>query len=330
MNSLRSAIPLAVLIALTTSNLILIQGISAVAPPTVPEFSVKFIPNSYSVTTTDPYTDQTTTMRNLNNTLQVTIKNQPAIDSTHQIYYNIRVRPHFEGNWTELYPLWTLATEPYNWETETWKKAKYLYIAEMPERIQTPKQSNKQETIITLTLNENSVYPLSNLPDNAQIDFQVQAVIGHSAQCWATQHALYPEYGGYYEDAVAYDGSSDWSSTQTVTVPSSSATAQPSATTESPSFSGAPIPADSMQVNDLVIIILSVSAVIIVAIIAVAAVLIKKAKTHVATAAPNYKRNQKIAVLPIELLVQTPQPICNVKWVLNQKRLFLQKFSLMK
>jgi hypothetical protein len=271
MHTSKSRLSLAILLILATS-LILIPSTSAVSAPSVPQFSVKFTPSSYSVTTTDPYTDQTTTTRNQNNTIQVTIKNQPAIDSPHQIYYNIRVRPHFEGNWTELYPLWNLASAPARSESGDFPMAQYLYHADLPLARRTPMQSNGEYTVITFALNENNEFTpdaLINLPVNAKVDFQVEAIVGHDAQYWYIQHPLFPTYGGLYQDSLAYDTDSGWSSTQTITVGTDSAAA---AITDL---------IGSGQVS--IWIVVAVSAVIIAAVIVVAAVLVKRAKTQIAS-----------------------------------------------
>jgi hypothetical protein len=272
MNAYKNGLSLVILLALATFP-ILIPSTSAISAPTVPQFSVKFTPSSYSVTTTDPYTGQTTTTLNHNNTIQVTIKNQPAIDSTHQIYYNIRVRPHFEGNWTELFPLWNLASAPARSEAGDFPMAQYLYHADLPLARRTPMQSNGEYTTITFALNENNEYTpdaLIDLPDNARVDFQVEAIVGHDAQYWYIQHPLFPTYGGLYQDSVAYDTDSGWSSTQTITVGTDSAAA---AITDL---------LGSRQVSIWIVVV--VSAIIVVAVIAVAAVLIKRAKTQTATA----------------------------------------------
>ncbi|MCW4000006.1 MAG: hypothetical protein NWE93_07190 [Candidatus Bathyarchaeota archaeon] len=198
----------------------------SVPKPAVPQFTIKYVPASYSTTTTDPYTGQTTTTQHPNRTIQITMTNQPTIGSNHSIYYNIRVRPHFEGNWTELYPLWKLPTARYDWDTETWTYSQYLYTQEMPLALQTPIQSSGQYTTVNLPLDENPRYPLSHLPDSAQLDFQVEALVGHAAQSWAIQHPLNPEYGGYYVDSVAYDSDSGWSGTKTINLADSSVTIQ--------------------------------------------------------------------------------------------------------
>ena len=77
------------------------------------------------------------------------------------------------------------------------------------------------------------------IPDDAQIDFQAQALIGHSSQAWVIDHPLYPTIGGHFVPAVAYDSASDWSSTQTVTI-GEGQTATPSPATPTPTATNMP------------------------------------------------------------------------------------------
>ncbi len=222
----------------------------SVPKPLVPSFTVKYVPSTYSVTETDPYTDETTTTQHPNSTIQVTIKNQSAPDSSHSVYYNIRVRPHFEGDWAELYPLEKLAAKPYDWDTETWTSAMYLYTQDVPLALQTPTQSSGGYTTITLPLDENPPYPLRDLPENAKVDFQVEAIIGHDAQYWLTQHALYPEYGGMWSDAVAYDSDSGWSSTQTIALGEASVNPTPDSSAAPSAEEGSPTPTQTGAASD--------------------------------------------------------------------------------
>ena len=171
---------------------VIVPACEAVPTPTVPEFTVKIIDSTYSVTTKDPYTGADVTQQHSNNSIQVTIKNQALSDSTHQIYYNVRTRPHFEGNWTELYSVVDAPNAPYNWDTKTWTYSKYLSH-------NTPPQSNNAFTVVTIALGESGNYLFTHLPPNAQVDFQVEAIVGHDSQVWAIQHPFTPEYGGYYE-----------------------------------------------------------------------------------------------------------------------------------
>ncbi|MGB9853452.1 MAG: hypothetical protein ACPLRY_01390 [Candidatus Bathyarchaeales archaeon] len=210
--------------------------------PTVPVFTVKFVNASYSVTSTNPYTGLSETKLINNNSIEVTIKNQPFDYPGYQIYYNIRVKPHFAENWTEIYPVRNM-TSSYNGDG-TFSYALYIN----PD---SPPQSKSSFTVITFPVVPTQLYGapdysydiqryysgaedqegcffafLSAIPAGGQIDFQVQALVGHSSQRWGVQHPLFPTYGGYFAPAVAYDGASDWSETKTVTIFTSSSSSQ--------------------------------------------------------------------------------------------------------
>ena len=78
--------------------------------PSVPEFTLKFIDNSYTVpttttTTTDPYTGKqaVTTQTGYyiqNASLQISIKNQ-TIDSS-DLYFDVRMRGNFSEVWDDI------------------------------------------------------------------------------------------------------------------------------------------------------------------------------------------------------------------------------------
>ena len=71
---------------------------------------------------------------------------------------------------------------------------------------------------------------LPAVPYGAQVDFQIEALIGHNSTYWYPDNSL-PQpphyYGstpspqqpqGYYLPAIAYDSNSSWSPTQTITI----------------------------------------------------------------------------------------------------------------
>jgi hypothetical protein len=62
-------------------------GVSGITKPSVPEFTVKFVNASYSVTTTNPYTGVNEIQQISNNSIEVKINNQPFDYSNIQIYY---------------------------------------------------------------------------------------------------------------------------------------------------------------------------------------------------------------------------------------------------
>lgn len=218
---------LAPVMPLSQSDLALANAESSLTKPSVPEFTVKFVYSSYNVTTTDPYTGVNATQQFDNNTIQVTIKNQPFGYSsngvTYRLYYNVRTKPRFEGNWTERYPVIDRPNSPYDWDNKSWSYSKYLFDPN------SQLQSNSDYTVISYALGENGFYLFIGLPSNAQLDFQVEAIVGHESQAWAIEHPLAPEYGGYYEPAIAFDYTSGWSNTQTITINGSAPTTTPTA-----------------------------------------------------------------------------------------------------
>ena len=191
--------------------------------PSVPEFTVEYVDYSYDVppkttSTTDLYTNKTTTTtfpghRVSNYSIEVTIKNQPFDYSvnglTYHLYYNVRTKPHFAENWTELYPL----VDRLRYRDS---RIKSKYVSD-----ESPHASNSNFTVLS--------FSTSNYPDDAQVDFQVQTIVGHYSQVFVLDYAFLP-IRGHYETAVAFDVAGDWSSTQTVILTISTPTPSPEPT----------------------------------------------------------------------------------------------------
>ena len=152
--------------------------------PSVPEFTVRQVNNWYDVPTTysvDKYTGETIThagYRVDNKSIEITVKNQPFTSdgSGVKLYYAVRYKGHYEEDWWNFFTI-----ENY------------------------PVQSVSEYTVILLPLDR------FNFPVRAEVDFQVQALMGTvklvEARLW----------GGfnYYE----FDGeSSVWSETQTLLI----------------------------------------------------------------------------------------------------------------
>jgi hypothetical protein len=78
-----------------------------------------------------------------------------------------------------------------NWWTEQKTTLNELYLY--------PQNASGENTVI--------VYPQEGFPVSGQVDFQVQAII-------ATYRTIYYDF-----DAWEYDNRSDWSNTQTITIP---------------------------------------------------------------------------------------------------------------
>lgn len=240
MDSISKGFALFFILTMVISSLSLIMVKPAYAQsipkPSVPQFTVKFVNASYSVTTTNSYTGLNETQQISNNSIEVTIKNQPFDYSnnglTYQIYFNVRTKPHFADNWTEVYPLEN-RTSSYNGDG-TFSYGEYISA-------DSASQSKSSYTIITFPVVATDTYSasgydiqryysggegqegryfafLSAIPDGGQVDFQVEALVGHDSQSWVIEHPFYPTIGGHFAPAVAYDSTSGWSNIQTITI----------------------------------------------------------------------------------------------------------------
>jgi hypothetical protein len=246
-----------IIIAISSLSLMMIKpaGAQSIPTPSVPQFTVKFVNASYSVITKNSYTGINEIHLINNNSIEVSIKNQPFDSSNYQMYFNVRAKPHLADNWTEVYPLESF-TSSYN-ANGTFSYAEYISS-------DSPSSSSSSYTVITFPVVPPDLYQasgydiqryysgqegqdglywafLSAVPPSAQIDFQVETQVGHASQMWVIQHPFYPLLGGMLAPAVAYDSASGWSVSQTIiigqTSVSSSASPSPSSTPTVPEFS---------------------------------------------------------------------------------------------
>jgi len=213
MNNKNLVAILILIMAISSTSVMMVKPANAQTIPnlTIPQFTIKFVNASYTVTTTNSYTGQNQTQLINNNSIEITIKNQPFDysnnDLTYQIYFNIRIKPHFSNtdNWTEVYPLENLTSSPAN-ANGIFPFAWYVY---------SPAQSNSTSTIIDFQVAPTDVYqangydiygtPFYGIPIDSQLDFQVEALVGHNSTYWYIQHPFTPTYGGFSVSAVAYD-----------------------------------------------------------------------------------------------------------------------------
>ncbi len=139
----------------------------SIPKPSVPEFTVKLVDHSYVVPTStsiDPYTGQEIINPSYtveNKTIDITIKNQRFVppDNLTKLYYNVRVKGHFEESWTELYQI----------------------------------SNNTSQNSLRIQLDsENTVISTpQDYPSGGLVDFQVEAVI-------ATAHPFFNTNFGYW------------------------------------------------------------------------------------------------------------------------------------
>lgn len=149
----------------------------------VPEFTVKLVNRFYDVPptqTTDPYTGKTTTQPGHQveyQEIEITIKNQ---NYPLGIMYNVRTKGHFAQQWREEYNI---------------------------NNKQHPPQSEGQYTVLSIPIE-------NNWPDDAQIDFQVEAMSGAFTSDPDPEHST----SGFRPPTVFDGTTSGWSKTQTLTI----------------------------------------------------------------------------------------------------------------
>jgi len=201
---------LASLFALTTIPTTIVQ---ATPKPSIPQFTIKLVDNSYDVppsttTTVDSYTGKETTTtkpgyRVDNRSIEVTIKNQPFTPYTNadgyecKLYYNVQAKGHF-GNDTE-------------WRTQFFSYGPGPYSGD--SRGGGIAQSNSGHTVASASIN----YPVGSL-----VDFKAEAFIGYWVGPTIVEH-LY----GFHGSTLTHDVSSGWSGIQTITIPSGTVLSSP-------------------------------------------------------------------------------------------------------
>jgi hypothetical protein len=194
--------------------------------PSVPQFTVKLIDDSYDVppvTTTvmDPYTGKetiTTTpgYRVEQKAIEVTIKNQPftpyTIESSDiwkygqngqqfNLYYEVQFKGHFSEDWQNF-------VNPYD----------IYFLAVIV-------QSDSEYTVVS---------QVANYEAGSQLDFRVKAIIGYTYNAAHNNAAIIPPQWSIQKT----DDQSDWSGIQVFTVPDNpSASASPSQTATLPTSS---------------------------------------------------------------------------------------------
>lgn len=199
---MRKTFSLALILILAFSSLIMIKPADSqtIPKPSVPEFTVKLVDNSYDVppttrSTTNYYKNITTTtvisgyhVRNV--TIELTMRNQPyppdVGGNKTSLIYQIQMKPHFAQNWTDASPTSIIPT--------------------------------------TVPIN-GSGYTIANFPanyaPNDEVDFRVQSVLLYEHVVF--RYTRLPFFGsdfGYYPFNVTdiYE-TSDWSPAQTFTMP---------------------------------------------------------------------------------------------------------------
>ncbi len=208
---MRKYFSLALTLLLMVSTLIMLKPALGVTKPSVPEFSLTLtekpfdVPPIYRI---DAYTGENVTVqtgyRLQNRSIDVIIKNQPFTpyrDSSGNhidLYYNVRSKGRFQNEWY-YYPYC----------------GRLLPIA----------ASNSNYTVLSFSLESalssyaQYFFTLGDVPAGGQVDFQVQASIVYYADLL---------FKTTLSDNAFTGETSEWSSTQTITVGENTAPATPS------------------------------------------------------------------------------------------------------
>jgi hypothetical protein len=203
---MRKKVILQLILILTITNLMVIMPASAISKPSVPDFSLKLIHySSYqpAVYGLDPYTGENITItlaKHQNSTeIVVNVVNQPFTPYKDS-----------NGNWISLY----YGVRSKGHFSSDWSEGTHNAF--------TDAYNSSYATIM---------YPTEYYPPNTQVDFQIKAMIGY------LKDSGYPEY--YHMSPVFVGESSDWSSTQTITIDNDVSTPT---STESPASTASVLP----------------------------------------------------------------------------------------
>ncbi len=217
------SILLVIIIAVTSLMTVDSAFAQSISKPSVPDFTAQFVDSSYDIPAThtfDPYTGQEITNQGTHveiKSIEIKIRNQPfdvfrnANGQEINLCYNIRIKGHFEQNWTEIY------------------RPVYGF----------PQQSSDSEyTVLSYNWVEQGETQIGSrmitLRNGAQADFQVEAMIGYIADSGPFSDRSPREY---FEG-----GTSGWSNTQTITIGETPASNSPSPTIpEVPPFAFLPL-----------------------------------------------------------------------------------------
>jgi hypothetical protein len=180
-----------------------VYATSTAPKPSIPEFTVNVVDDSYDVaptTSVDAYTGEISTIPDRHVTayhIELSIKNQlfnySLGDTVYYLRYIVEVKGHFEDDWTQIYP-----------------SSEYLGAS--------LRSLDSKTTNITYA---------SDFFPNSQIDFRLRA---ESYYYIIIEVPKYPMLGPQFANAtepvniVEVDKTSDWSPTQTAKIPDKTAT----------------------------------------------------------------------------------------------------------
>ena len=208
--------------------------VSGIPKPSVPEFTLRYIDLSYDVPPTygiDQFTGKNVITQEgyhvENQSVAFKIKNQPFTSYTDSsgnnisLYFNFRFKGHFGNEWRHY---------PFSDNGQgTHRYSSLFYTSD-----QSPKLSASNFEYTDIFLGLPFLFGVNNPPIGSQVDFQVQALIGHI------------DYAG--DGFYNFIGqTSDWSNTQTLTIGESQTPTSSPETTPTPTASPELTPTPSQE-----------------------------------------------------------------------------------
>lgn len=272
MGSISKSFSLLIVIVLVASSLMMVESASAqsIPKPSVPEFTVQLVDRSYDeppTYQTDPYTGQTVLIRDGrhvdNKTFDFTIKNQPftpyknADGKDVELYYKIRHKGQFE-EWSTIF-------------------APKEDIAQ---------SSGSGSTFTSFILGEGT---WGGISPNGIVDIQIKAQIGYYS-------LVNDPYNRPWDLSAVFTAvaESDWSNTQTITIPDTSAstsTSTPSPTSSNPTTSPTSTPTTTNSNSNTISVPLStliaVVAIFLAIIVALSLLLFRRHRKTISQNKPN-------------------------------------------
>ena len=223
MGNLNKSFAVALILIVAVSSLMMAKSTVAqsTTKPSTPGFTLKNVEHPYDVPPTysiDQYTGKnvmTSAGYHVENkSIEVTITNQAFSSSSNStLYYNVRVKGHYGQQWTSIYQC-----SNYSLEGE--------YIPRMLSAT-----TNSPYTIMYYSIAENS--------SGDQFDFQVAAATMHEGQIKTYAHFM--DFNLITVPAMVLGEVSDWSNTQTITIPEDAISSSTSPTeTSSPTPTTSP------------------------------------------------------------------------------------------
>lgn len=206
MDRLGKSLTLCLVVILAFSIMLIVVPTEAqsIPKPAVPEFTLMLADHSYDVpskttSTFNPYNNQTTIItipgyHVQKVTIDITIKNQPfpsSIDGNKSyLLFYVRTKGHYGNEWAY----------PYGDAINSY-----------------PVQSNSDFTVLSLPTSYGVTSPYGENTEDLhvgdEIDFQVKAILAYGFNYSISP--FFPMYSYNYESVAA----SDWSNTQTITIP---------------------------------------------------------------------------------------------------------------